>query len=128
MNGTQVKSFLFLTVLAIIGFGPLSLTCLIGLFIVLRRPDWFYQVVKNLYRDTARGSEDCTGQEEKRRSATRIARIKTFLSLLVLLVLDIAPVPVAGSIGLYVVVARPCWFKRLVEKIYGDMDTPQSDI
>jgi hypothetical protein len=59
---------------------------------------------------------------EKRRSATRMARIKTFLSLLVLLVLDIAPIPVAGSIGLYVVVARPCWFKTLVEKIYGRVE------
>ncbi|WP_036268258.1 hypothetical protein [Methylocaldum szegediense] len=127
MNVTQVKSFLILTVLAIIGFGPLSLTCLIGLYIVLRRPDWFYRVVKNLYRGTACGSEHCPEQDEKRRSATRMARIKTFLSLLVLLVLDIAPIPVAGSIGLYVVVARPCWFRRLVEKIYGDMDT-QSDI
>lgn len=122
MNVTQVKSFLFLTVLAIIGFGPLSLTCLIGLFIVLRRPDWFYQVVKNLYRGTACESAHRMEQEEKRRSATRMARIKTFLSLLVLLVLDIAPIPVAGSIGLYVVVARPCWFKTLVEKIYGRVE------
>jgi hypothetical protein len=119
MNGTQVKSFFFLTVLAIIGFGPLSLTCLIGLFIVARRPDWFYQVVKNLYRDTACGSADCAAREEKLRSEAGMARIKTFLCLLVLLVLDIAPVPVAGSIGLYVVVARPCWFKTLVERIYG---------
>ncbi|MDD5036948.1 MAG: hypothetical protein PHE55_19655 [Methylococcaceae bacterium] len=48
-------------------------------------------------------------------------RLKCFLCLLVLLVLDIAPVPVTGSIGLYVVITRPHWFKALVEKIYDGM-------
>ncbi|MGX2030738.1 hypothetical protein [Methylocaldum gracile] len=118
MNSTQIKSFLFLTVLAIIGFGPLSLTCLIGLFIVVRRPERFYQVVENLYRGTACGSIDCAPGQHGHGSEARKARIKSFLCLFILLVLDIAPVPVAGSIGLYVVLIRPCWFKTLVERIY----------
>jgi len=111
MNATQIKSFLALTVLAIIGFGPLSLTCLIGMFIVVRRPKWFYQVVDDLYRGIACGPADCS-------SETTTVRVKCFLCLAILLVLDIAPVPVTGSIGLYVVATRPCWFKTLVEKIY----------
>jgi hypothetical protein len=118
MNRTQVGSFLVLTVLAIIGFGPLSLTCLIGMFIVLRRPKWFYRVVGDLYRGTACGPVDHSVQQQKHGSETTMTRIKCFLCLVILLILDIAPVPVTGSIGLYVVVARPCWFKTLVEKIY----------
>lgn len=118
MNGTQVKSFLLLTVLAIIGFGPLSVTCLIGMFILLKRPEWFYRVVKNLYRDRpCRSGDPKMPAEEKGKKATA-ARIKSFLCLFILLVLDIAPVPVTGAIGLYVVAARPCWFRTLVEKIY----------
>lgn len=118
MNGTQVKSFLFLTVLAIIGFGPLSLTCLIGMFILIRRPAWFYRVVKNLYCDSPCGSDDLELPTEEKGKKATAARIKSFFCLFILLVLDIAPVPVTGSIGLYVVAARPCWFKTLVEKIY----------
>ena len=114
MNGTQVKSFLVLAVLAIIGFGPLSLTCLIGMSIVVGRPEWFYRVVGDLYRGA-----DCPPHHQSGGSNATMARIKCFLCLAVLLALDIAPIPVAGSIGLYVVLARPCWFKTLVEKIYS---------
>ncbi|MGX2040343.1 hypothetical protein ACWJKU_09455 [Methylocaldum sp. MU1018] len=107
-----------LAAFAIIGFGPLSLTCLTGMFIVIARPRWFYEVVENLYRDLLRAPMDCPAQRQGYRPGSMAVRVKCFLSLIVLLVLDIAPIPVAGSIGLYVVIRRPRWFKTLVEKIY----------
>ena len=39
--------------------------------------------------------------------------------MLALLLLDIAPVPVTGAIGLSVVLLRPPWFLELVEAIYA---------
>ncbi|XSG84687.1 MAG: hypothetical protein ACPW60_13245 [Methylohalobius sp. ZOD2] len=117
MNGTQLKCLLAMTVLALTGFGPLSLTCLIGMFVLIRRPIWFFQVVQNLY-DNHRAQAVDLPPRNNGTSAT-VARIKSFLSLLTLLILDIAPVPVTGSIGLYVVTTRPKWFKTLVERIYN---------
>lgn len=119
MNGTQLKCFLVMTLLSIIGFGPLSLTCLIGMGVVVGRPRWFYAVVENLYRDPACGPTDCSPKQQAKGSGTTGIRIQCLLCLAVLLALDIAPVPVTGSIGLYVVIMRPPWFKALVEKIYG---------
>ncbi|MBS1213377.1 MAG: uncharacterized protein H6R26_1994, partial [Proteobacteria bacterium] len=53
MNGTRIKCLLVLIALSIIGFGPLSLTCLIGLYVVIARPRWFLKVVHGLYADDA---------------------------------------------------------------------------
>jgi hypothetical protein len=114
MSGTQLRCLLAMTLLSIIGFGPLSLTCLIGMYVVAARPLWFRRAVANLYRDV---KPPLASLRRHRRGASG-TRVKCFLSLLVLLVLDIAPVPVTGSIGLYVVIARPPWFYRLVEAVY----------
>ncbi len=114
MNNTRLKCLLAISVLAMIGFGPISLTCLIGLFIVIRRPCWFRVVVSNLYADVP-----ALSPPRQRRGNTNGVRLKCLLSLILLFILDIAPVPVAGSIGLYVVIMRPDWFRQLVEDIYG---------
>lgn len=120
MNDTQIKCLLVMTVLALIGFGPLSLTGLIGLFVVIARPRWFYLGVQNLYRDLGGQARWPLGAPASC-AASNLARIKALVWLLLLLLLDVAPVPVTGTIGLYVVIARPKWFKALVEKIYlGD--------
>jgi hypothetical protein len=118
MNVTRIKCVSVLCGLAIIGFGPLSLTCLIGLFVVLARPRWFYEVVWHLYRDKPGGSVRQTAGRETGDPRAATVRIKCFLSLLGLLVLDIAPVPVTSTIGLYVALWRPFWFKTMVENMY----------
>lgn len=101
-----------MVVLALIGFGPLSLTCLIGIYVLIARPLWFYAVVQNLYRGL--------NVPVERIQAVQPVRLKCFLCLLALLVLDIAPVPVTGAIGLYVILTLPDWFYGLVERIYAD--------
>lgn len=116
MNDTQVKCLLVMMVFALIGFGPISPTCLIGLFIVIARPRWFVDLVRKLYRDL--GGQAHRSLKPTNRAVATAARIKALLCLLALLVLDIAPVPVTSSIGIYVVIARPRWFKALVERIY----------
>ena len=47
-------------------------------------------------------------------------RIKCFIVLLLLMILDTAPVPVVGSIVMYILLARPLWFKSLIDKLYAE--------
>jgi hypothetical protein len=123
MNGTQVKCLLVMIGLAVTGLGPISLTCLIGLYVVIATPDWFYQVVTHLYRNRAHRSIPPSEAPLKTSHGVTGVKIKCCLGLLILLILSIAPVPVAGAIGMYVVIMRPRWFKELVEKLYGNVST-----
>jgi len=47
-----------------------------------------------------------------------VARIKCAL---VLIIFSLIPIlPVTGTIGLFIVIFRPIWFKKLVENVYAD--------
>ncbi len=46
-------------------------------------------------------------------------RIKIILTMLLLTVIDIGPVPITAFIGLYIAMFRPEWFIRLVEDLYN---------
>lgn len=48
------------------------------------------------------------------------ARLKSALVLVVFAVLGVGPVPITSTIGLFVVIFRPRWFKQLVDNIYID--------
>lgn len=118
MTAIQIKCLLVMALLALIGFGPLSLTCLIGLYILAARPNWFLAVVCELYRDSAISTAGPASATSARSPAV-VVRVKTAAILLTLLILDIAPVPVTGTIGLYVILTRPAWLERLAYAIYG---------
>jgi hypothetical protein len=47
-------------------------------------------------------------------------RFKCFVVMVVLMVIDILPIPIVGSIALYVIVSRPPWFKELVRGLYEE--------
>ncbi|HYE37674.1 hypothetical protein [Methylocaldum sp.] len=47
-------------------------------------------------------------------------RAKCLITLIALMTLDILPLPVVGSIGLYVVIKRPRWFRDLVNRLYDE--------
>ncbi len=50
-----------------------------------------------------------------------IARIKCALVLLVFMSLSIIPMlPITSTLGLFIVIFRPLWFKKLVDKVYAD--------
>jgi len=115
---TQFKCLAMMMPLVILGFGPLSITCLIGFYVVLARPIWFLTLVRNLYWRTSAVNPQVARQQSGNSFA---ARVKVSLSLLVLLILDIAPVPVTGVLGLFVIITRPPWFAELIEAIYADV-------
>jgi hypothetical protein len=50
-----------------------------------------------------------------------VARIKCVLVLLVLMSSSIIPMlPITSTLGLFIVIFRPLWFKKLVDKVYAD--------
>ena len=111
MNTTQLKCLAVMSVFVIIGFGPVSITCLIGIYVVIFRPTWLLILVRKLYQDIP----NCKTYPSTHPSITRL---KALFVLLILLILDIAPVPVTGTIGMFVILLRPLWFLSLVEDVY----------
>jgi hypothetical protein len=49
MNATQWKCILVLILLTLLGLGPLPITSVVGLYIVVARPRWFRDVVRKIY-------------------------------------------------------------------------------
>lgn len=118
MNPAQIKCLAVFSVFAIIGFGPVSLGCLIGMSIVVMRPRWFLALVTDMYANLPKPLPDCPAKDV---GQTKQARIKCFLSLLGLFVIDIAPVPVTPVIAFFIILLRPITFYRIVADVYGGM-------
>lgn len=49
-------------------------------------------------------------------------RIKLLIALILLTVLGIGPMPVTSVVGIYIVLFKPLWFKRMVLKLYEEPD------
>lgn len=54
-------------------------------------------------------------------------RVKWLLVLVTIGCLEILPIPVTDSILIFVVLYRPLWFKRVVDKLYSHLqpETPE---
>jgi hypothetical protein len=52
------------------------------------------------------------------RSVSFVARIKCALVLIIIMLIPI--LPITGTIGLFIVIFRPIWFKKLVDNVYAD--------
>jgi hypothetical protein len=89
---------------------------LIGIYIVIERPRWFFNLVGNLYERQPPLQNRVSPDSEKQ---TRRTRINCFLSLLGLFIADIAPIPVTALIAFTVILNRPLWFVRVVASVYG---------
>ena len=48
---TRIKCALVLIGLTLLGLGPMPVTSLIGLYIVVFRPQWFKQLVERIYTE-----------------------------------------------------------------------------
>lgn len=46
------------------------------------------------------------------------SRIKYSIIFMLLMLVDIGPVPVTAIIGLYIIAFRPRWFKNMIDEIY----------
>ena len=109
MNIAQLKLSLTFSVFAIIGFGPVSPGCLIGIYIVIFRPSWFWRLIQALYLGIP--FED-DGEVD------RLIRLKTLTVLITLLIIDILPYPVTPAIAFPIIFLRPAWFFRVVHDVY----------
>ncbi|WP_198408479.1 hypothetical protein [Methylomicrobium lacus] len=49
-------------------------------------------------------------------------RLKLVIVLVLLTILGIGPMPVTSVVGIYIVLFRPAWFKRMVLKLYDEPD------
>jgi len=83
---------------------------LIGMYIVIMRPIRFLQLVDNLYSDLKAPGF----------IASNNTRIRAFLCLLILFIIDMAPVPVTPAIAFVIILSRPQWFLGLVGNVYSD--------
>ncbi len=113
ISRAQIQCLAVFSVFALIGFGPVSPGCLIGIYIVATRPNWFRQLAVNLY--TGKSVVQIAGISAEQ---SRQIRKKVFFSLLALFIIDIAPVPVTPVIAVVIILARPEWFYRLIASIY----------
>jgi len=57
-------------------------------------------------------------RERKMRSVSFVARIKCALVLIIFMLIPI--LPITGTVGLFIVIFRPIWFKKLVDNMYAD--------
>jgi hypothetical protein len=116
MNLSQIKCLSVFAVFAVIGFGPISPGCLIVMYIVVKRPDWFAHLITNMYANLANPIPYALSQTDGKSKAVRI---KSFLSLVTLFIIDILPVPVTPVIAFGIILLRPMAFYRLVSRVYG---------
>ena len=115
MNPALAKCLLVFSVFAVIGFGPVSPGCLIGLYVVAARPGWFLRLARELYREADGSPRHPLPPPPPR---PRRTRLKCFLSLLALFIVDIAPVPVTPAVAFVILLSRPRWFYQTVEAVY----------
>ena len=108
INKAQFKCLAVFSLFAIIGFGPVSVGCLIGMYVVIKRPEWFIKLVEDLYETC-----DVTVVQYPN------YRLKVFFSILTLFIIDIAPVPVTPVIAFIIILSRPNWFYRIVKTVYS---------
>ena len=112
MNLTQFKCLGVFSIFAVIGFGPISPGCLIGMYIVVMRPFWFLKLAQNLY-----ANHQLNYALENLKLAKNV-RKKAFLFLFCLFMVDILPIPVTPVIAVIIILSRPVWFYTLVINIY----------
>jgi hypothetical protein len=50
------------------------------------------------------------------------ARLKCAVVLTVFTVLGVGPIPLTSTLGLFLVIFLPVWFKKLVDDLYADKE------
>jgi hypothetical protein len=111
LNFAQIKALVVFAGFGIISFGPVSPGCLVGMYCVVMRPPWLLALVQHMYAGKLSSGEVI--------NPSAMIRIKCFLSLLLLFIIDIAPFPVTPVIAYCVILIRPLWFYRVVVGVYG---------
>jgi hypothetical protein len=63
----------------------------------------------------------------KRRNPPFLWRLKWFFVLATIGCMEILPIPVTDSILIFVLLARPLWFKKVVDKLYSHLSDKTFD-
>lgn len=113
MNQARIEAFTCLFVLNLIGFGPVSLTALIGLYLLWTRPPWFLTWARGVYGQSYQKTRSPI------KTGIRPKQIKASIILIGLFIIDVLPVPVTGSIALFIICFRPKSFLNWLESIYS---------
>ncbi len=113
MNRARIEAFASLFILNLIGFGPISLTALIGLYLLWTRPPWFLTWARGVYGQSHRKTRS------RIKTCIRSKQIKGSIILICLFIIDVLPVPMTGSIALFITCFRPKSFLNWLESIYS---------
>jgi type III secretory pathway component EscS len=54
------------------------------------------------------------------RTSSLMARMKCGLVLILFMLIPV--IPITGTIGLFILIFRPIWFRKLVDNVYADKD------
>jgi Zn-dependent protease len=54
------------------------------------------------------------------RAGSLMTRIKCALVLIIFMLIPV--LPITGMIGMFILIFRPIWFRKLVDKVYADKD------
>ncbi len=52
MTSTRITCLIVLILLTLFGLGPMPITSVVGIYVVLVRPRWFKDLVERIYKDT----------------------------------------------------------------------------
>lgn len=63
----------------------------------------------------------------KRRNPPLLWRVKWLLVLIAIGCLEILPIPVTDSILIFVWLARPLWFKNMIDRLYSHLSPKSQD-
>jgi hypothetical protein len=114
MNFARINCILVFSVFAVIGFGPVSPGCLIGMYTVIARPRWFIKLARAVYTQDGQMLHPLPPPPPN----PLLTRKKCFLSLFCLFIVDILPVPVTPAVAFIMLLFRPRWFYELIETVY----------
>ena len=81
------------------------------MYVVIMRPKWFLHLAEELYSSST----------HEALIESKDIRIKAFISLIMLFIIDIAPVPVTPVIAFVIILSRPQWFFRVIRGVYSDV-------
>jgi|GEM_PF-395273 len=77
------------------------------------KQDYIIQLINSLLT-----SQKKQTRERKMIAVSIVARIKCALVLIIFMLIPI--LPITGTIGLFILIFRPIWFKKLVDNVYAD--------
>ena len=117
MNSAQIKCIIVFSCFAVIGFGPVSPGCLIGMYTVIARPRWFIELARAVYTQDGKMLHPLPPPPPD----PLRTRLKCFLSLLGLFIVDIAPVPVTPAVAFVILLSRRRWFYDIIEDVYWQL-------